>query len=133
MESVKFALHPPESDGNHQLEWVNLEYLHNIAGGNDDLIKELIGIFLETVPDTLDRMQTLSENEDWAEVKNQAHKVKANFKYLGMLGLFEIADELERIASTTKEKNKIGGMIQTLSETTAHASIELKEVLKGMV
>lgn len=78
---------------------VDLTYIRDVAGGNKELMRELVGIFLSQLPEferTLD--EALAERR-WIDVAAVAHKAKSSIVSMGMndLGLL-----LKRLEMTCK-------------------------------
>ena len=105
---------------------INLTYLKEVCGDNVQLMKELIDIFLESVPGELKEMNALSSQQDWRGLKEKAHRIKANFKYVGVIQLFQLTDELERNAATVTKTDEIPSLIARLSTLVTQVMDELQ-------
>jgi len=68
----------------NQFNTINLTYLESISEGDDEIIKELITIFLEQVPEFYEGFSEYFENKDWAKVAALAHKAKSSVLSMGM-------------------------------------------------
>jgi HPt (histidine-containing phosphotransfer) domain-containing protein len=68
----------------NQFKTINLTYLESISEGDNDIIKELINIFLEQLPEFHDGFAEYFANKDWAGIASLAHKAKSSVLSMGM-------------------------------------------------
>jgi HPt (histidine-containing phosphotransfer) domain-containing protein len=64
--------------------------------GDDDLLVELIDLFLEDAPRRVDGMRTAITREDWPGLASLAHSLKGSCGSLGALHLAELCGRLEQ-------------------------------------
>ena len=65
-------------------ECINLSYLESIAEGDKDIIKELITIFLDQIPEFTEGLENSFKEKRWLDVAAIAHKAKSSVISLGM-------------------------------------------------
>jgi len=97
-------------------KYINLGYLESITDGNDELIKELVTIFIEQVPEFNEGFEEGIEKRDWSQIAAIAHKAKSSVMSMGMdeLGNKDLKNlellakllKLEEIASATEENDE---------------------------
>ncbi len=63
---------------------VDLSYLETIADGDKDIIKELVEIFLDQMPEFTDGFSESLQNKDWIKIAAIAHKAKSSVISMGM-------------------------------------------------
>ncbi|MBV6655255.1 MAG: response regulator, partial [Mameliella sp.] len=63
---------------------VDLEYLNEFSGGDQDFIKEILSTFLTDAPVSIDNLAEGLAQENWDTVYRMAHQLKPNFLMLGM-------------------------------------------------
>ncbi|WP_026475505.1 Hpt domain-containing protein [Alkaliflexus imshenetskii] len=85
-----------------QFSVVDLTYLESIADGDDSIIKELIVIFLEQMPEFTDGFTDCFNNKAWKELAALAHKAKSSVISMGMNDLGNI--ELKNLELMAKWK-----------------------------
>jgi signal transduction histidine kinase/CheY-like chemotaxis protein/HPt (histidine-containing phosphotransfer) domain-containing protein len=66
-------------------------------GGDEALLREVTGIFLEEIPEHLATLHRAINEGDFGTVERTAHSLKGEMGYLGVSGLAHKARELERI------------------------------------
>ncbi len=92
---------------------IDLSYLEGIADGDKDIIKELIEIFLDQMPEFTDGFQESLKDRNWIKIAAIAHKAKSSVITMGMEQLgnvdlknLELAAKQMRI-NELKEKDSI--------------------------
>jgi HPt (histidine-containing phosphotransfer) domain-containing protein len=70
-----------------QLKYVDLSYLEGIAEGDKDIIKELVEIFLDQMPEFTDGFSESVIDKDWIKIAAIAHKAKSSVVSMGMQDL----------------------------------------------
>jgi len=68
----------------NQFKTINLTYLESISEGDNDIIKELINIFIEQVPEFYEGFAESFEKKDWLKIAALAHKAKSSVLSMGM-------------------------------------------------
>jgi len=65
-------------------KYIDLSYLEGIAEGDKGIIKELVEIFLDQMPEFIDGFAESMQNKDWLKVAAIAHKAKSSVMSMGM-------------------------------------------------
>ncbi|MBR8534626.1 Hpt domain-containing protein [Carboxylicivirga sediminis] len=63
---------------------INLNYLESITDGSQELIKELVSIFIEQIPEFRDGFDEGLAQKDWSKIAAVAHKAKSSVMSMGM-------------------------------------------------
>ncbi len=108
-------------------KYVNLDYLKSMAGDNEDLIGEMVDIFVKQIPEFNEILDSLYEKEDWYNLGMQAHKAKSSVAIMGMDGLAAMLKEFELLAKESKSPERYPEFIRRFKEETALAVEELNE------
>ncbi|MCT4587857.1 MAG: Hpt domain-containing protein [Carboxylicivirga sp.] len=108
---------------------IDLGYLESITDGSQDLIKELIEIFIEQIPEFVDGFEEGLTQKDWMKVAAVAHKAKSSVMSMGMqeLGNQDLKnleliakllriDELNAMNNNSEESNELSKSIDGYSE-----------------
>jgi CheY-like chemotaxis protein len=98
----------------------SMEYLFSITGGNTELMTELIDIFIKEVPEAVMKIKDFYHNEQWASIKNLAHKLRPNYKYIGAAEVEELLKTLEIEPDSEQNQQQYGTAIHTLELITSH-------------
>ena len=98
---------------------------------NEDEVKQLMAIFIQAVPEMLDKMLEYAEDENWYECGNVAHKLKSSARlwdvsfveddliYIEEQG--NSAKDTSRVLEKAKSVNNI--LRQVISEMTSEMSM----------
>ncbi|MGI8952744.1 MAG: Hpt domain-containing protein [Chitinophagaceae bacterium] len=114
---------------NYNKKLYDLTYLKNIRGGNEELIKDLIEIFIKTMPSACKEMVEASKQKDWKLVNKLAHKIKSN---VYTLGIFSIKEDLEYVEKNAFKKQNTDAILSNainVEKTVMLAAQELQQQL----
>ncbi len=85
----------------------SLDKLKQYVGDNPQQIKEMLQLFLDTVPEDIEQLVVLSKNEDWFELYKVAHRIKPTFEVFAMDQMFNRIKEIETIALNNNIDNSV--------------------------
>jgi|ERR1035437_3515105 HPt (histidine-containing phosphotransfer) domain-containing protein len=105
----------------------DLAYLRNMSGDNPDIIKEMIGIFIEQAEEYIRDMKKNLEDKNYDAIGKLAHKAKSSISIMGMNDLAADMKTLELLAKEEKEKENYPVFIDKFVSQTQLAITELKE------
>ena len=63
---------------------INLEYLNSLADGNNDIIKQMIELFIGQIPEFFENMDTAIVENDAEKMHKVAHKAKSSLSIMVM-------------------------------------------------
>lgn len=63
---------------------INTKQVEEISGGDKDFLKELVDIFLEQIPDFVQKIAASFETENWPVLAREAHTAKSSAMTFGM-------------------------------------------------
>ncbi len=113
-------------------QYIDLKYLHEISGGEKDLILEMISIFNTEVLDYLSLMNSLLEEKNWDSLGKLAHKAKASASIMGMKQLTNDLRDLELLAKENKDSELYSYYIKIIKNQFISAIEELKLISKDL-
>lgn len=105
----------------------DLAYLKNMSGDNPDIIKEMIGIFIEQAEEYIRDMQKHLAEKNYDALSKLAHKAKSSISIMGMNDLAADMKTLELIAKEQKEQESYPNFVEKFVNQTQQAITELKE------
>lgn len=76
----------------------DLTYLSEMTGGKKQLIKEIIDVFLQQVPNELKSINDAILTTDFITIKNFAHTMKSSVSIMGISSLSPILNEMEELS-----------------------------------
>lgn len=110
-------------------QYVDLDAISEIADGDAEFIKEIIGNYVTTVSDSIQGLIDAVNNTNSEKVVFFAHKLKGSFSFVGATGLRALAIEIESNSLTVMElKTRINEMILLADKV----DVELKSILDSL-
>ena len=112
------------------MAYTNLRYLKTITEGNNVIIREMIQMFAQQVPDFIRNMKTHYDSKQYIALGKEAHKAKSSLQIMGM-------SELEKEMKAFQMKTIEGADIESyptyiaLFETQCLAAIEELNIEKA--
>lgn len=85
---------PAETDSPGKL--YNLTMVYGIAGGDEDFVKRMVQLFLDTMPASLQEMQSQVVLQNWPQVGKLAHKMKSTIDSMGISSLKDVIRQIEQ-------------------------------------
>ena len=93
------TLESPESNSSHLVDWTAAL---KSTGGDADLLRELIDIFQETLPQWLSQLHQAIETSNAVVIKRMAHTIKGSLSQFGVTFACEVAERLEAAAASNQ-------------------------------
>ena len=97
--SIQTGTHSPSagtsihvSSTGRAIDW---QHAFETVGGDQNLLKDLVGLFLSEQSAILDRIETAVNSQDSANLRLSAHSLKGSAGHLGALAVAQVAGELE--------------------------------------
>ncbi len=104
----------------------NLKSVEEMAGGDQEFMREVVQTFLEEIPPDVKAMNEAISNENPGLAYQFAHKMKPNLQLFGL----ELMDEVKVIevwAKNGKRKNDVLEAAATITKKVQVAGIALKK------
>ena len=73
----------------------DLSYLQELADGDDEYIKDMVAYFIKNSPDVLKRLEDFYKNQDYDELRNEAHKFSSNVNMIGISLAVNMIEKIE--------------------------------------
>ena len=83
---------------------IDFKYLKDFSDGDDTFIKNMISLFLNNTPETMQIILESNKNDDIKILKDEIHKLKSSLSILGMIKASNCVDLIEMEI----EKNPLG-------------------------
>ena len=113
-------------------KYVNLSYLENMSGGSKSLVKEMVEIFLEQVPEFTGEMREFLKKKDYQSLGLLAHKAKSSVAIMGMDELAQSLKDFELLAKEIKDVESYPSYIERFEQSCKEAVQELKEIIENI-
>lgn len=104
----------------------NLDYLHQIAGGDENFVREMVETFVNTGEGTIEELQRhLTEGKN-DKLKETAHRFITTLTYIGVKDLDEPMRFIEEWAQAGNHKERIAAMLDIISKRCHNVIGQLK-------
>ena len=107
---------------------VDLSFLRKFAKKKKKKMKRYISLYLDVAPKTFEEMQRNLSSGDWEQLRINAHSLKPQAEFMGIMSLKE---ELIKIEEAVKA-NDLGG-IEELYSRALTLSTQSEHMLKEML
>lgn len=94
----------------------DLSYLNQIFQGNQEMIHNIIQLFLEQVPNYINEMEVCVQKKDFFALHPLAHKAKSS---IAMLGLNAMETRVLQIEKDSKEHQNNEGLAVLVNQVKA--------------
>lgn len=98
---------------NDMSEYYDLAVLKETAGGDEDFVKQLIQIFIDSAPDDFEKLIDLYESGNIEETGKVAHKMKSSARSMGVY-LWEDLFLIEQIGKGNKPEEELQSAVEKL-------------------
>jgi DNA-binding NarL/FixJ family response regulator len=92
----------------------NLTYLHELSDGDQEFEQEMIGIYLEEVPEALKALKAHFAQASWVELANGIHKMRSKIRILGLEAAMGLSVEIENALKQGLNNQEIQQKTKTL-------------------
>jgi FOG: HPt domain len=110
----------------------NMDYLQDLSGGNSDLIREIVALFIKQTPGDMELLGTYIREQNWTQAYKQAHHIKPTLAYVGANTMRAELQEIEDRAKNQRELDTIAGKFNNLLPRFEVLYQELRSYLDTM-
>lgn len=110
----------------------NLAYLEELGMGDDDLLIEMVEMFLKNTPKSINTLRQHREEGNWQKLAAEAHKLKPNLSYVGLDEARDMIIKIEKSAKDDPDSDEIGAQIEEVNEICQQAYQELEVQLEEL-
>ena len=107
---------------------IDLTYLESIADGEQEIVKELITIFLDQVPEFTVGLEHYFAEKDWKGIAALAHKAKSSVISMGMSEMGNV--DLKNLELVAKHYRILE--LQNANETDLKQKDELAQLIRTL-
>jgi HPt (histidine-containing phosphotransfer) domain-containing protein len=108
--------------------YINLDYLNTMTGGDDDMKREMLSMLIVEIPDEMGKLQAATAAADWEEVFQISHKFKTTLSFIGNEDLTNTNKTVEHCSRHRIDVEEIPPMVAQIAEKIPFVMTELKSV-----
>ncbi|GLB48973.1 Hpt domain-containing protein [Neptunitalea lumnitzerae] len=103
----------------------NLTKIEELSGGDEDFIVSVVTLFIEEVPEDMQKIEEGIAEKDYHKVYQNAHKIKPNVDLVGLDVAFQAILEIEQSARAENHEEVVAKYEVIYKEiTTAIADLK---------
>jgi CheY-like chemotaxis protein len=136
-EKVEIALNTPISNPSDQAgnkgtvtteePMYSLKYLQEGSDGDEEFLKMMIGMFLESTPIAIQLMNEGLLQSDWDKIRQEAHKLRSHLRYFGMIQAALLTEEIERTSANNPSEPVLNELIGKVDLICRKCILQLRE------
>ncbi len=111
---------------------INLSYLNEITGGEPEIVKEFIQLFLDQIPEFRDGLQNYLAEKKYKELGELAHKAKSSVLTFGMDELGANLKKLQLKTQVLEDIDSYSGDVKSFVSLINQAEKELLEEIEKL-
>ena len=108
---------------------IDTDLLKEVADGNNELIFDLVDLYIEQAPKFYAQLEDLIEKKDHQALGKLAHKIKGSLSTIGITTLAKEMKEFEQKAKANTNTNQYRSYVNRYKEISREAIVELKSIL----
>src|SRR5664280_1950016 len=117
-----------QNDENVKFKCTNMDFLRRHTKSNQELMTEMISLYLEQTPPLIKTMKQCLFTKDWNLLSTTVHKLIPSFSIVGISSDFEnMARKVQEYAGTEQQIDKIHNLVTQLESICNQACMELEE------
>ncbi|NOZ48054.1 MAG: tetratricopeptide repeat protein [Chlorobi bacterium] len=116
-----------------QLKYINLSYLYKNYNGDIAGILKILSMYLISIESDLQRLKQYFAEKKLNHISTIAHKLKSQFKYIGLNSVHNDICKLEKLSNTGQNEKEIIEIISNLNTIWANAAEEIKDFMNQKV
>lgn len=106
---------------------VDVSMLYDVSGNDKNFIYKTVGTFLRNMPDTLNKIQSSLNNQDWEGVYKSAHSAKSSFSVIKIGGVLDWLVQIEDYCRNKTSLDSVPELLKKIKERYFFAEKILNE------
>jgi len=107
----------------------DLSYLNQVFQGNQVMIKQIISMFVQQVPNYINEMEDCVAKMELNNLHSLAHKAKSSISMLGLKDMEELVLSIEYKSKNNQELNELPDLVKRISKECNEIKTQLEKVL----
>jgi PAS domain S-box-containing protein len=109
----------------------DLSMVQSVSGGDENFIRKMVALFIETVPQNMQDLKNALQQENWDQVGKTAHKLKST---IDSMGIKSIRQEIRTVEANARQKeslDEVAPLVATIDDVIRECIGQLQaEVMK---
>ncbi len=118
-------------NSNYPEQLFDLSYLNQVFQGNQEMINNIIQLFLQQVPQYISDMERCVEGDDLIGLHPLAHKAKSSITMLGLRSMESNIIEIERRSREHRELETLPNLVVEVRSECEMVMTQLQSLIQG--
>jgi PAS domain S-box-containing protein len=110
----------------------NLSYLKELSDGNDEFVEEMLTMFIDSIPKSVEELDESLARSDWKQMQMTAHKMKPSFGFIGLPENQNVFQQIEKIAADMPDREQLTELMVKARVLAEQCISELKAELQNV-
>jgi HPt (histidine-containing phosphotransfer) domain-containing protein len=107
----------------------DLSYLNQVFQGNQEMVRNIIQLFLEQVPEYVKEMEACVHRDDLLALHPLAHKAKSSISMLGLKNMERNILTIEELSKEHRDMEKLPLLVRQVHDECKVVYSQLQKVL----
>lgn len=112
--------------------FADLTYLESMSMGSNEMIIEMVELFIEQIPEFTDGLQSLLKDSNYSELGALAHKAKSSVAVMGMNQTADLLKQLETDAKVGSNQETYPSLVQNAIDQMVLTGKELSDYVADL-
>jgi len=108
----------------------DLSYLNQVFQGNQQMINQIISLFIKQVPDYIHQMNDCVVKCQFDLLHPLAHKAKSSIAMLGLKSLENTVLEIEKLSKEGQNEKELSVLVEDALTECHTVTVQLSDVIK---
>lgn len=116
---------PPTTGNGEKL--YDLTMVYGLAGGDEEFVKRMLRLFLDTMPVTLQELQNETAKANWPQVGKLAHKLKSTVDSMGISTLRNTIRQVEHTGKNGEHTAQVSAWVDEVAAVLKACAVQVKK------
>lgn len=105
----------------------DLSYIEKLSLGNQEFIQQLVDLFVETVPEHIEKIEKALSNSDLVEMGREAHKLKSTISSIQVPSVIDRVKEIEAIGKSGVHHPQLDELVKEVKQILLKTVDQIKQ------
>ena len=107
----------------------DLDFVNEMAGGNQEFVQQLLTLFIQTVPESVKLINQYYEKNDLHSLGKEAHKLKSTINTVQVPSFIDKIKDMEIIGKTGEGKERLPELMKDFNDVIPKVIEQVKAEL----
>ena len=108
-------------------KYINLDYMDMMSDGDESMKKVMLEMLLEELPQEIQKMTEMLEQNNWESLGSVSHKMKSTLSFVGNDEMTNANKQIEELAKSSPSPELLKDLMSVLERLYPMVITELQE------